>query len=61
MLSAVLQLAGYHVPELMHLVKPMLHEDPDQRPSIRSVLHAFDRMVRVIGEHRMRSTCTNGH
>ena len=44
----VLQLAGFHVPELMHLIKPMLHEVPHRRPSIRSVLLTFDRMFSMV-------------
>ncbi|KAG6832134.1 hypothetical protein H0H87_002446 [Tephrocybe sp. NHM501043] len=51
------KLTGYHIPELMQLIKPMLHEDPDHRPAIRHVLHAFDIMLSMIGEHRLRSTC----
>jgi len=36
------KLAGYHVPELMWVIKPMLNEAACDRPSIRSVLVAFD-------------------
>lgn len=39
------QLTGYCIPQLILLVKPMLHEDPCQRPPIHDVLIAFDRMV----------------
>jgi len=55
------KLTGYYVPELMQVVKPMLNEVPHYRPSIRYVLQAFDRMVSMIGEHRLQSTCPGSH
>ncbi|KAG5727962.1 MAP/microtubule affinity-regulating kinase 3 [Termitomyces sp. T112] len=55
------KLTGYHIPELMQLIKPMLHEDPNHRPSTHHVLRAFDTMVSMIGDHRLRSTCPSSH
>jgi len=55
------KLAGYHVPELMHVIKPMLHEVPSRRPSIRSVLLAFDCMLSMMGDRRLASDCSNPH
>jgi len=47
------QLTGYHVPELLHICKPMLHDNPDRRPSSSMVQKAFDLMVTTIGETRL--------
>lgn len=55
------KLTGYYVPELMHVIKPMLHEAPHHRPPIRHVLRAFDTMVSMIGEHRLLSACPTPH
>ncbi|KAF8077919.1 kinase-like domain-containing protein [Lyophyllum atratum] len=55
------KLTGYYIPELMQVIKPMLHETPHHRPSIRYVLQAFDAMVSMIGDHRLRSTCMSSH
>lgn len=44
-----LQLTGYWVPQLMHIIKPMLDEDPSQRPSSFAVLQAFDKLVVSLG------------
>ncbi|KAF8894646.1 kinase-like domain-containing protein [Infundibulicybe gibba] len=52
------KLVGYHVPELMRLVRPMLHDNPSQRPSIRSVLNAFDSMIPLIG---LPDSCQTSH
>ncbi|KAG6900868.1 hypothetical protein C0993_009986 [Termitomyces sp. T159_Od127] len=52
---------GYYIPELMQLVKPMLDEDPNRRPSAHHVLQAFDTMVSMIDDYRLRSTCSNSH
>lgn len=54
-----LQLAGYHVPELMHIIKPMLHEIPHRRPSIHSVLLAFDAMLSMMGDRPLNSACAS--
>lgn len=43
--SSTLQLTGYWVPQLMSIIKPMLDEDPTQRPSSFAVLQAFDKLV----------------
>ncbi|KAF9464732.1 kinase-like domain-containing protein [Collybia nuda] len=55
------KLTGYYVPELMQVVKPMLQDVPQRRPSIHSVLQAFDCMVSMIGESRLQSTCRGSH
>ncbi|RDB21075.1 MAP/microtubule affinity-regulating kinase 4 [Hypsizygus marmoreus] len=52
---------GYYLPELMQLVKPMLHEAPQHRPSVLHVLQAFDKMVSTLAENRLRLTCPNAH
>ncbi|KAG1753458.1 kinase-like domain-containing protein [Suillus lakei] len=38
------ELAELDVPELMHLAKPMLHENPDKRPPVAAVLKEFQRI-----------------
>jgi len=55
------KLSGYHIPELMQVIKPMLYEAPHRRPSVRDVLQAFDSMVSMIGDYRLRSTCPSSH
>ncbi|CAK5277681.1 unnamed protein product [Mycena citricolor] len=39
------KLTGYCLPELVHLVRPMLNADPADRPSIEQVLVAFEKLV----------------
>jgi serine/threonine protein kinase len=53
-----LQLAGFHVPELMHVIKPMLHEIPHRRPSSCSVLLAFDCIVSMMQDRPLNSACS---
>lgn len=55
----LLQLAGFHVPELMHVIKPMLHEIPHHRPSISSVLLAFDYMLSMMEDRPLNSACSS--
>ncbi|KAF8163327.1 kinase-like domain-containing protein [Crassisporium funariophilum] len=43
------KLTGYWVPEFMYLIKPMLDEEPNRRPSSFAVLHAFDKLVTSLG------------
>jgi len=43
------KLTGYWVPQLMTILKPMLDEDPSQRPSSFAVLQAFDKLVAALG------------
>ncbi|KAJ7172434.1 kinase-like domain-containing protein [Mycena filopes] len=43
------KLAGFCVSELVQLTKPMLHEDPANRPTLQEVLVAFDKMVPTVG------------
>lgn len=40
----VCELAEFHIPELMRLAKRMLHENPDKRPPVASVLKEFQRI-----------------
>lgn len=40
---------GYWVPQLMSIIKPMLDENPAQRPSSFAVLQAFDKLVVALG------------
>ncbi|KAE9396077.1 kinase-like protein [Gymnopus androsaceus JB14] len=49
------KLAGFCVPELVEIVKPMLHENPAQRPSLELVLHAYNRMVPSISPQRLQT------
>lgn len=51
------QLTGYFVPELMHVVKPMLNDRPEGRPTSLAVLRAFDKMVPLIDEERLQMVC----
>jgi len=51
------QLMGYYVPELMHVVKPMLNDRPEGRPTSSAVLRAFDKMVSLIGKERPQMIC----
>ncbi|KAJ6502513.1 kinase-like domain-containing protein [Mycena sanguinolenta] len=44
------KLAGYCVPALIQLTRPMLSERPDDRPSMEQVLYAFERMVPTVGD-----------
>ncbi|OAX44687.1 kinase-like protein [Rhizopogon vinicolor AM-OR11-026] len=44
------KLAGIHVPELMHLAKSMLNENPDKRPPAAAVLKEFQQVVATMGE-----------
>lgn len=50
------ELVEFHVPELMRLAKPMLHENPDKRPSAASVLKEFQRI-----QATMRKTLHDRH
>jgi serine/threonine protein kinase len=42
------QLAGRQIPELVHLTRPMLQDNPDRRPSASAVLKEFDKIVAII-------------
>ncbi|KAJ7097897.1 kinase-like domain-containing protein [Mycena belliarum] len=42
------KLAGYCIAELVQLTRPMLNENPADRPSLDEVLRAFDNMVSII-------------
>lgn len=53
-LSAILQLTGYDIPELVELTRPMLQPTFEARPTARAVLEAFDRMTLRIPEARLR-------
>jgi len=39
------KVAGFYVPELLHLTRPMLHHNPNKRPSAAAVLREFKRLV----------------
>lgn len=46
------QSMGFHIPELLQLTRPMLHDNPDERPSARMVQKAFDSMIpTILQEH----------
>ncbi|KAJ4000752.1 kinase-like domain-containing protein [Lentinula boryana] len=47
------KLAGFCIPELIEIVKPMLHEDPAQRPSIETVLHTYNLMTSSLSPERL--------
>ncbi|TFK76410.1 hypothetical protein BDN72DRAFT_830985 [Pluteus cervinus] len=47
------QTAGYHIPELMQLVGPMLYEDPRRRPPLSLVLQTFDRLMQTFKQNRV--------
>lgn len=49
------KMCGYCVPELLEIIKPMLNENPDDRPTALAILKAFDRMVPLIGDHRLQN------
>ncbi|KAF5391251.1 hypothetical protein D9757_001863 [Collybiopsis confluens] len=48
------KLSGFCIPELVELVKPMLHENPTQRPAMEMIMHAFDRMLSSIPHQRLQ-------
>ncbi|KAF9246491.1 kinase-like protein [Melanogaster broomeanus] len=47
------KMADFYVPELLHLTRPMLHDNPDKRPSAAAVLREFKRVVFMMGEDRL--------
>ncbi|KDR81627.1 hypothetical protein GALMADRAFT_135047 [Galerina marginata CBS 339.88] len=51
------KLTGYWIPELMHVIKPMLDEDPSRRPSAFGALQAFDKMTASLG-YQLQPTCS---
>ncbi|KAF8910957.1 kinase-like domain-containing protein [Gymnopilus junonius] len=54
------KLTGYWVPELMHVIKPMLDDEPNRRPSAMEALQAFDKMTTSLGYH-IESKCSEQH
>jgi hypothetical protein len=54
------QLTGYWVPELMFVLKPMLDEEPNRRPSAISCLEAFDKITTTLG-YKIGPTCNTSH
>ncbi|KAH9952227.1 kinase-like domain-containing protein [Amylocystis lapponica] len=48
LLLRISESAGHHIPELIALIKPMLHNTHEQRPTARQVLHAFDDMLSLL-------------
>ncbi|KAF8798048.1 hypothetical protein BYT27DRAFT_7124490 [Phlegmacium glaucopus] len=53
------KLTGYWVPQLMSIIKPMLDEDPSQRPTSFAVLQDFDKLVVALGETETNGSCYN--
>lgn len=51
------KITGYDVPELASLVRPMLHDDYNRRPSAAAVLRAFDGMVAGLHRERLDASC----
>jgi serine/threonine protein kinase len=49
-----IQMSGFHVPELLQLIEPMLQDNPLNRPPANVVQTAFDSMVLNIDETRLR-------
>ncbi|KAJ3903927.1 kinase-like domain-containing protein [Lentinula edodes] len=47
------KLTGFCIPELIELVKPMLYDDPAQRPSMELIMHAFNHMTSSISPQRL--------
>ncbi|KAF9227884.1 kinase-like protein [Gyrodon lividus] len=47
------KVAEFYVPELLHLTRPMLHGNPDKRPSAAAVLREFKRVVLSMAEERL--------
>ncbi|PPQ83325.1 hypothetical protein CVT25_003964 [Psilocybe cyanescens] len=54
------KLTGFWIPELMFVIKPMLDEEPNRRPSSWNALHAFDKVVTSLG-YRLESSCNEPH
>ncbi|KAF9264651.1 kinase-like protein [Marasmius fiardii PR-910] len=42
------KMTGHCVPQLVEMVRPMLRDDPDQRPSLMSVLRSHENLIRKI-------------
>ncbi|KAG7092489.1 hypothetical protein E1B28_008841 [Marasmius oreades] len=42
------KMTGHCVPELVEIVRPMLRDDPDERPSLVSVLRSHEDLIRKI-------------
>ncbi|OBZ75149.1 Sperm motility kinase W, partial [Grifola frondosa] len=49
-----MKLTGYDVPELYAIIKSMLHENYEKRPTARDVLLSFNAMTSRIGEARLQ-------
>lgn len=54
------QLTGYWLPELMFVLKPMLDEEPSQRPSAISCLETFDKITTTLG-YKIGPSCNTSH
>lgn len=55
------QLAGYWVPELMHVIEPMLNEVPNRRPSSLVALEIFDKVISSLGFRIGAAGCSASH
>ncbi|KAF9075272.1 kinase-like domain-containing protein [Rhodocollybia butyracea] len=51
----VSKLAGFCIPEILDVVKPMLHENPAQRPSLDMVMQAFNHVTSSTSLQRLQS------
>ncbi|KAL0581713.1 hypothetical protein V5O48_000295 [Marasmius crinis-equi] len=47
------KMTGHFVPELLEIVRPMLRDDPEQRPPLTTVLRAYGDMVGGITPDRL--------
>ncbi|KAI0831392.1 kinase-like domain-containing protein [Trametes gibbosa] len=59
LLLRAMDLTGYDVPELQRLVKPMLSNRFEQRPTAQQVLVSFNAIVSQFPLPRLRTTCPN--
>ncbi|KAG2020193.1 other/AgaK1 protein kinase [Coprinopsis cinerea AmutBmut pab1-1] len=52
--------SGLHIPELLLLTRPMLHDKPEQRPPASAVLETYDKML-IHMRPKSRVECSNRH
>ncbi|EIN07341.1 hypothetical protein PUNSTDRAFT_71694 [Punctularia strigosozonata HHB-11173 SS5] len=55
------KLTGYGIPELVHLVRPMLNDNPDYRPTARAVLQTFNTVVSHMSADRLAQFADDPH
>ncbi|KAL0946863.1 hypothetical protein HGRIS_013030 [Hohenbuehelia grisea] len=51
------KLTGYSQLEVMEFVRPLLVDNPHQRPTMQAALYAFDRMAASIDQEQLELTC----